>query len=300
MSGAPTFTPINQDVDDHIRVMDEALVVRTLYKPACMASKAFRNCSLILAGVVLFTHGAIAQDSSADLLSDPPIQLDRPTFTATAALVPRRSVQLEIGIKRTSSPNERKVEWGQLLLRYGLQSNIELRLAPNSFNVIDSGNSQQEGFEDLKLSMKVGLLDEAKGAIPRTTLLPGLLLETGHSEISNGETLPSLTLLFDWSLGGPFSVSSNLGWERAHSNNEKFDKFSASLSLGFQLSDRLSGFAEAYMFDQEVPRGDSTSYGDVGLIYLATHTLSIDATVGSGLSGTETDYFFGIGLGKRW
>ena len=104
----------------------------------------------------------------------------------------------------------------------------------------------------------------------------------------------------NWNLGGPFSLTSNLGWSQAISDDENFDKFNATLLLAVQFTDRLSGYAEGYSFDREVPRGTTASYADMGLIYYVTRTLTIDATVGAGLSGTETDYFFGIGLGKRW
>ena len=95
-------------------------------------------------------------------------------------------------------------------------------------------------------------------------------------------------------------MSSNLGWTRARTGDESFDKFSASVLLAFQFTNRLSGYAEGYMFDRESPRGGSASFVDTGLIYQITPTFTVDATIGYGLSGTETDYFYGIGLGKRW
>lgn len=259
------------------------------------------RCVLSLVATALFTQGAMAQTlPDNDSAAVPPIQTDRPTFTAAAALVPRRALQLEAGIKRTSTSSERKLEWGQLLFRYGANSSIELRLAVNSFSFIDQVNAQQEGFEDLKLSAKISLLGRANGVRPAITLLPGLQLPTGHSDITNDDTLPSLMLLFDWNLGGPFSLSGNLGWERTRFGEEPFSKFSASLSLGFKLTHQLSGFVETYGFDREMPAGDSVTLVDTGLIYLLKNSLSIDVTLGSGLSGTETDYFFGIGFGKRW
>lgn len=248
---------------------------------------------------LLVAQGVFAQTLNVDP-GTPPIQTDRPSFSAGAALVPVRSLQLEAGGKRTNSSGERKVEWGQVLLRYGLSSNTELRLGLNSFTLIDQIDSQQEGLEDFVVSAKFKLLGEAKGARPAVSLLPGLSLPSGHSSVSNDDWIPSLTLLMDWNLGGPFSLTSNLGWSQAISDDENFDKFNATLLLAVQFTGRLSGYAEGYIFDREVPRGTTASYADMGLIYYVTRTLTIDATVGAGLSGTETDYFFGIGLGKRW
>ncbi len=45
--------------------------------------------------------------------------------------------------------------------------------------------------------------------------------------------------------------------------------------------------------------GGSASFADMGLIYLIKRTLTVDATADFGLSGTETDNFSNIGLGKR-
>ena len=105
----------------------------------------------------------------------------------------------------------------------------------------------------------------------------------------------------DWNLGGSFSLTSNLGWSAGDFRRREFRQVSTPLCLlAVQFTDRLSGYAEGYIFDREVPRGTTASYADMGLIYYVTRTLTIDATVGAGLSGTETDYFFGIGLGKRW
>jgi hypothetical protein len=249
--------------------------------------------------MMLVAQGAFAQMPIVDPNS-PPIQTDRPSFTAGAALVPQRSLQLEAGGKRTRSSSERKFEWGQVLLRYGLIAEIELRLGLNSYNVIDQVDSQQQGLEDTTIAAKLRLLGEAQGIRPAVSLLPGVTLPSGHSSVSTNDVIPSLSLLLDWSLGGPFSLSSNLGWSKAISAGENFDKFNASLSLGFGLTNRLSGYAEGYVFDREAPQGKTASFFDTGLIYQITRTLTIDATVGTGLSGTETDYFFGMGLGKRW
>lgn len=251
-------------------------------------------------GIELTPVSATAQSHPENAFSNPPIQTDRPTFSASAALVPARSFQVELGYKRTRGDDETKIEWGQLLLRYGLSSNIELRVAPNSYNVARRMGTEDEGIEDSRISAKFSLVREANGAIPATSLLPGLLLDTGSSSIGNGQSLPSLTLLLDWRLPGSWSLTSNLGWERARSNDQEFDKLSASLSVSYPLTKRLTGYAEVYVFDRESLDGDTASYYDLDLVYLVAHTLSIDATVGSGLSGTDTDYFFGLGLSKRW
>ena len=249
--------------------------------------------------VLIVTRGAFAQTLTVDPVS-PAIQTDRPSFSAGAALVPVRSLQLEAGAKYTSSAGERKTEWGQVLLRYGLGSKTELRLGLNSYTVNEQVNAQQKGLEDFVVSAKFKLLGEAAGARPAVSLLPGLSIPSGHSSVSNDDWLPSLSLLLDWALGGSFSLSSNLGWSRAISDDEEFDKFSASLLLAVQLTDRLSGYAEGYIFDREVPGGATASYADTGMIYQITNTLTVDATLGAGLNGTETDYYFGAGLGKRW
>ena len=249
--------------------------------------------------MMLVAQGAFAQVSNVDPAS-PPIQTDRPSFSASAALIPRHSLQFEAGAKRTSSSSERKFEWGQMLLRYGLITAIELRLGLNSYNVTDQVSSQQKGLEDTTIAAKFRLIGEAQGIRPAISLLPGVTLPSGNSSVSTNESIPSLSLLLDWSLGGPFSLSSNLGWSKAVSEGENFDKFNATLLLGFQLTNRLSGYAEGYVFDREVPQGRTATFVDTGLIYQITHTFTVDVTVGTGLSGTETDYFFGIGLGKRW
>ena len=166
--------------------------------------------------------------------------------------------------------------------------------------MIDQVDSQQQGLEDTTIAAKFRLLGEAQRVRPAVSLLPGVTLPSGQSSVSTNDVIPSLSLLLDWSLGGPFSLSSNLGWSKAISAGENFDKFNASLSLGFGLANRLSGYVESYAFNRETPQGSTASFVDTGLIYQITRTLTIDATVGTGLSDTETDYFFGIGLGKRW
>lgn len=228
------------------------------------------------------------------------MQTDRPSFSAAAALVPVRSLQLEAGGKRTSGSSERKLEWGQVLLRYGMSSRVELRLGLNSYSVIDSASGESDGIEDTLLAAKLGLRGAADGALPAVSLLPALSIPSGHSDVSNDATLPSLTLLLDWSLGGPFSLTSNLGWGRVRFAKEDYSRLSASALLGVELTGRLSGFAEAYVFNREVPAGRSTSYVDAGLVYEIGRTFTLDASIGAGVDGTDTDYFFGVGLGKRW
>lgn len=228
------------------------------------------------------------------------MQTDRPSFSAAAALVPVRSLQLEAGGKRTSGTGERKLEWGQVLLRYGFSPGAELRLGLNSYSAIDTASGESDGIEDTTLAAKLRIRGAADGAMPAISLLPALSIPSGHSDVSNDATLPSLTLLLDWSLGGPFSLSSNLGWGRARFAEEGYSRLSASALLGIELTGRLNGFAEVYVFDREVPAGGSTSYIDAGLVCEIGRSFTLDASVGAGVDGTDTDYFFGVGLGKRW
>lgn len=139
--------------------------------------------------MMLVAQGAFAQAPIVDPNS-PPIQTDRPSFTAGAALVPQRSLQIEAGAKRTSSSSERKLEWGQVLLRYGLIPEIELRLGTNSYNKIDQADSQQQGLEDTTIAAKFRLLGEAQGVRPAVSLLPGITLPSGHSSVSTNDVIP--------------------------------------------------------------------------------------------------------------
>jgi hypothetical protein len=229
---------------------------------------------------------------------------DRPDFTEGTGLVPLGHPQIEVGMTRSASGDDRLWTFGEALLRVGLNDRIEARIGLNSYDRFEPGQGPNvDGFEDPYLGVKIRLAETegARGLPPSAVSL--LLLTTvpiGADGISAEVWQPTAKLALGWDLTPRFSLSSNLNYSYLAEGEERFHQIAASLSAGFALTDRLGSFVEAYGFSREGPGGDSTGYADTGLSYALSDDLALDARIGTGLQGPHPNNFAGVGISLRW
>jgi len=242
---------------------------------------------LVLLGMLLSGASLAAQARG-------PIETDRPDFTESSATVAKGRYQLEAGYTVQRAANRGSAHsLPETLLRIGVGSRVELRLAQNA--MVSDGVST---FDDVVVGSKVALGGQ-RGVRPELALLVQTTLPTGGARISATVVQPSAALLAGWELGGPWSAGGSLiaGRER-----DEHLELAASVVVGRELSPSWRSYAEWFTIQpvngNAGERGES--YVNGGFTRLLSPTLQLDARLGVGVGGAADRLFLGVGLSVGW
>ncbi|MFZ4589483.1 MAG: transporter [Ignavibacteria bacterium] len=231
-----------------------------------------------------------------------PISPDRPDQTESPNVIPLKSFQFEAGFvyekNSQSGSTVKNYSYPSVLMRYGVLNNLELRMQVENTNETTEENglsSSKKGISPVSLGFKMNACDE-KGLRPAIGFeinftLPNL----ASKELKNNFTGTSILLAMQNSITDNFSAGYNLGasWD----GNTAEPTFFYTLSLGYEFSKRVSGFAEVYGFMPEKTRADHRF--DFGLSFLALNNLAFDASAGLRITDNAPDYFVNGGFSFR-
>jgi hypothetical protein len=221
-----------------------------------------------------------------------PIVTDRPDQTEGTGLVAPGWTQLEAGMTAyVPSRRERSQSLGEGLLRYRVLPRLEARADIPSI-VLTSGAKRE--FGDGGLGIKTPLLIPAEGAsraVPALSLLASTSVSTNWSRGPALET-PEIILASSWEFSDRVGLAANVvGRPFASRSGDMWEGI--SLSGGFDLTERLGSYAEAYNL--------GTPAVNTGLTYRLTPNFQVDGRIGvSGYSDRDRIIFFGVGFGTRW
>jgi hypothetical protein len=220
-----------------------------------------------------------------------PLVTDRPDFTESPLSVDPGRVQLEAGYTFSRASEVTLHSFGEVLVRVGTLSRLELRLGLNSFGLSDA-EATESGFEDVVLGAKVEL---AEGL----ALLFGAAFPTGSGAFGERGVRPQATLAMGWSLSPALSLGANLGGASARVGDERYGLLSGSLAVGLGLTERAGLYAEVFGFAAPSASEANIAFLNGGVTVLITDDLQLDARVGVSLDDPGPNYFFGAGFGWR-
>ncbi|TVQ64979.1 MAG: transporter [Phycisphaerales bacterium] len=233
---------------------------------------------------------------------DGPLIGDRPDGTESVQTVPRGRTQIETGYTYTTNKDrgerEHRHEAPEILVRFGLVDNVELRLEWPGYVWTDSdGRSSADG-ADFGVGMKVTLHDDADDPF-RYGVLFGATFPTGGGEATEGDVVPELLLLLSYDLTDRLEIASNLRIDAPISDRGRYLGFGATLALGYELTERVGVYAEYYGFYGASKVGPE-HYANTGATYLINDNLQLDARIGAGLNDRADDLFVGAGVIVRF
>jgi hypothetical protein len=249
---------------------------------------------------VLLTFSLItkSQDEKPELITD------RPDQTESSAVVPHKSLQIEIGFAIendvTDLIEQKSFTYNTTLFRYGLLENFELRLGIEyleeklSLINVDTTNTFS-GLSPIYTGFKIKIADE-DGWKPAVAFLGGLVLPfTANKEFKPEYSAANMRFAFAHTLSDRFSIGYNLGaeWDGETAVPEYF--YSAALGIG--LTDKLGMFVEGFGLIPE--KGNSEHLFDVGFTYLVHPNFQLDVSGGIGLNDNAADNFVSFGLTYR-
>lgn len=228
------------------------------------------------------------------------IVTDRPEFTVGTGSVLPGVYQLEAGYTFFRFGNTDTHRIGEALIRTGVIEGLELRILLPSF----LSDADASGIGDANLGMKLGLFESGVSeGLPSMSLLLGTGVPIGDEDFGADGWEPEAKLLLGWALTERLGLGANVNYtQRDPDFGDRYDEWGASVSLGFPLTRRLSGFGEYFAIRPDFG-GDAgdRDYVDGGITFLLSDDFQLDARVGVGVDSPEDDDFFvGAGISKRF
>jgi len=250
--------------------------------------KSYYKHTLLSFLVVVTTQSITAQELES-------IQTDRPDLTESAFTVPSGYFQLEAGLMRIKIKTDNYLNLHPtLLLKYGLSSNFELRLATDLVTYQSNGIKETQ-FLPVAVGVKIGITDE-KGIIPKTAFIGHLKIPTGgQGELSPTYYVPSFRFTMQHTLSDRISLGYNLGTEWSGITAEPI--FIYTITSAISITSAFGGYLEFYGYAPQFNRAEHSIDG--GFTYLINNNCLADISFGAGLSDNAPDYFMSIGFSFR-
>ena len=238
---------------------------------------------LVLIVALLFTGLQVAHSQS--------YTPDRPGFGNGSYITPESVFGVEAGLSYQTAEFYDQISIGQLLLRYGVAENLELRAGLGSYTSLEingAGFSRTaSGFQDMSIGAKYNFLS-GEGQ-PSISGLASISLPVGDDAFSSDEVVPSLSVLADYAIDETFSVSSNLGYSFGVGNLN--DVWFFTLTPGVTINENAgvyAGYAGFYYGN-----GFNDNWIEAGLTYGLESGAQLDVNLGY---ESEAEAFF-IGAG---
>lgn len=228
----------------------------------------------------------------------PELETDRPDQAEAASLVPRKTIQLETGLyfqEDTEMGVEEKLRaYPSALIRLGVLDWLELRVqSALRDSVVESRRRfRTSGFAPLTVGAKVKLWEE-QGLRPQAAIMTMVALPVGSRQFRPDKPDPTFRLLLKNSLSEKMDLSYNLlyGWVDGDAVK------GYAVSLGFDISDRLTMYAEAFGDKQEGDNAEHSVNG--GIMFMLLPNLQLDVAAGRALNNAAPDYFITTGFSLR-
>jgi hypothetical protein len=258
-----------------------------------------KSLIFVFFALIFFSSLTMAQELIPELVTD------RPDQTESAITVPNDYFQIEVGFLYQKEKyfdglvnieNDNLI-FGSTLLRYGINSRIELRfggeyLYQQSF--ADGEKNIIQGMQNFLVGTKVNLWREHT-YLTNLAVIIQAIIPFGNKNLRPDRFQPDIKLCVGQYISDRFSLGLNFGAEDNDEGGHYFYNYTAS--LGFEINDRLNSFFEVY---GDARKGSIPSNNfDCGMTYLFTTNIQIDFSFGTTLLSTSVDWFGGFGISMR-
>jgi hypothetical protein len=248
--------------------------------------------------LIIFSDELQAQDQTS-------LVTDRPDITESAIVIPINTFQIETGFKYQKQKIEEngiQFEYDNIILastifRYGINDKIEIRFGGEylkSKTKTDLTESTVEGLQGLFVGSKLQLLSN-QNIISDLALLFEAHLPFGNEKLRPNKLEPALKIAAAKDIAEYLDIGVNIGVE--YDSNYEKNHLVYSTSFGFELSDRFGTFIE--YFGKSMDGMAPTHNLDFGITYLQKKDIQIDASAGTLIFDTNTNWFGSIGFSMR-
>ena len=248
------------------------------------------NIKLLVALTLLGISTASAQMEKIDT--------DRPDQTESPAVIPKKWIQLEMGLSvQQNNKTEKEFLLPTLLSKYGISKKVEFRLITTLNCFSTTGNSNYTtGLEPVEVGTKIALTEEKKW-IPKTSLLFHVVIPGLASKSLRADKLaPNFRFSMQHTLSGTVGLGYNLGAEWDGFSNKAI--WAYTFAPGFNLGEKWYSYIEAFGF---IAKDEPAQHNiDCGVAYYINDNTKVDISSGFGISKTAPDWYFTIGASIRF
>jgi outer membrane putative beta-barrel porin/alpha-amylase len=274
-------------------------------------SKAF----IIAVTLAAFVPASAQSRPQQDLVAQPQsaaesdlINADRPGIADGSTVIGPKRLQIESGIQlefRRSGDGREHTFFIPTLLRFGIDSNWEVRIEGNTFTRVttfDSTNtvSHTSGLAPASVGFKYHIYNSNGDQQLSLGTIVRVFPAWGSKEFRMQHTTGDIRLAADWSLAPSLSINPNIGVGRYE--DDKGRLFTATLfaiTLNYLPNKKVNPFIDLGVQYPEANNGKTAAILDSGIAYIIGRNLQIDASIGTRAHGDTTPQPF-LGFGISW
>ncbi len=233
------------------------------------------------------------------------IVADRPGIADGSFVIPKRSIQFEIGGQfeaHDDSTGRDRLLFLPFLFRVGLCSNFELRVEGNGIAEEWTPGSSAIGYTPVSLGAKY----QFQQPTPRNGQVSLGCIGRVFAPIGSGGFQPThvagdFRLASDWQINSAWSVTANLGVGYQEDGDRMFTTLLGAMTISRSLDSKTTVFVDSGIQAPEDRTGSAGQIVDFGLAYIPRNNVQYDISIGTGVSGHTTPHpFLGIGYSVRF
>ncbi|WP_197231064.1 transporter [Novipirellula artificiosorum] len=258
--------------------------------------------------VLLIAGQAVAQEERE-------IETDRDSFTPALSTVEQGRVMVEAAYTFVDNSGVAESHsFPELLLRYGLTENIELRFGSNyeiggepnatsgsgGFDIGEAFETEPGALEEeakVTYGFKVLLLEQ-HGWVPLSNFtLMGATPTSGKETASR--MIASYT--FGWDFNNEWEWASAIRYGFIGASEDSFNSWAPSTVIRVPVSERVKLHAEYFGIFTDGAESETTKhFFSPGVHYLITKDLEVGVRAGWGLNDQSADFFSNVGFGWQF
>lgn len=217
---------------------------------------------------------------------------DRPGMGEGTSVTAPQRLQVEGGYGvATSEAGGTSHDLGQLLVRYGVASWLEVRGGVGSYVAHEA--PRPNGYSGTTLGGKAALW---RGQYVQLSALSTWGVPTGTGAYEGGDVWQAVALAFDAAVAGPISLSSSLGHTVSYgegASGETMFTVTGGMGIGEAIGFGL-GYAGFYS------AGPGRNYVEAMITYLSGPNVQLDVSGAYQVDGYEDELQLGVGVAKRF
>lgn len=202
-----------------------------------------------------------------------------------------RRVQVEAGFFRTQVGSQATTSYGDVLIRYGVSEQFELRLFGLSYGVIQGATE----WLDPSLGFKYRL---HKGR-EEVTFIGQTTVAVGAGALRSNVWNPTAKIAWTTPLGGD-TLGGNVVIGRIGGGTSRFDQFAASLFLSRPVSSSTALTAELWAVDRVAKGARGGAFASLAATCLVDANTQLDLRIGTGFNSRRDGWFLQGGVSFRF
>ncbi|NND60953.1 MAG: transporter [Gammaproteobacteria bacterium] len=242
----------------------------------------------ILLAVCLLATNALAD----------PISAERPGFASGPVPLADGVNQLELGYQANDSDSFDVHTLPLLLYRRGIGDNLELQIGWAGYNEIElPAGGDIDGFSDMSIGVK-SQFDAGNDGPADIGWFAGVSLPLGSNEFSSDAIDPTVGIFWTHAADNQLPLFGTILLSSTTVVGDRTLAGGVSAGTSFSLDEKRGLYVELFTLFSEGSGPAHTING--GLTYLVNNDMQLDIEAGFGLNDRADDFFFGMGLAKRW